>query len=90
MSFEEENIKKILPADSDLARRLDSLRRSEKVKKVYASAKQEVKKKAEDAVAKGVKVNLKKVGKTFADGVHCSFTIYVLEIAVNESVENDI
>lgn len=90
MSFEEEIIKNLLQADSDLARRLDSIRRSEKVKEAYASAKQEVKKKAAEAVAKGVKVNLKKVGKAFADGVHCSFTIYVLGIAINESVENDI
>ena len=66
MSFEEEIIKNLLPADSDLARRLDSIRRSEKVKEAYASAKQEVKKKAAEAVAKGVKVSLKKIFKIVA------------------------
>ena len=87
VDFEEKVIKNLLTSDADLARRLDSIRRSNKVKEAYAKAEQEVKEKAADAAKKGV--NLKRMNQAFAEGIHYSFTLSVLETAINEAVETD-
>ena len=87
LELDEKVIKNLLTSDADLARRLDSIRRSNKIKEAYAKAKQEVKEKAADAARKGV--NLKGMNQAFAEGIHYSFTLSVLETAINEAVKTD-
>lgn len=88
VDFEEKVIKNLLTSDADLARRLDSIRRSNNVKEAYAKAEKEVKEKAADAAKKGVE--LKRMEQAFEEGVHYSFTLSIFEIAINEAVENEL
>lgn len=90
MTFDQKVIKNLLMSDVDLARRMSEIRRASKIKETYLKAKQEVKKKAAEAVEKGADINLKKIDQAFADGVYYAFTMSILIEAIDEAVENDI
>lgn len=90
ISFDEKVIKNLLSSDADLAKKMKDIMKNAKVKECYAKSKQKVKEKAEEAVEKGVNINLNKVDNAFAEGVHYAFTMSVLGTAVSGSVEKDI